>query len=58
MDMTMVDVTDVPEVEEGSEVIIFNSVESLEKMASSLNTIPYEVMSGISQRVHRVYFSE
>lgn len=58
MDMTMVDVTDVPEVEEGSEVIIFNSVESLEKMASALNTIPYEVMSGISQRVHRVYFSE
>lgn len=58
MDMLMVDLGPMTQVVEGDEVIIFNDVDSLEQMALSLETIPYEVMTGISERVHRVYYSE
>ena len=58
MDMMMVDVTTLESVVEGDEVVIFDDIEALEAMSDALNTIPYEVMTGISERIHRVYVSE
>ncbi|HEX6333487.1 MAG TPA: bifunctional UDP-N-acetylmuramoyl-tripeptide:D-alanyl-D-alanine ligase/alanine racemase [Flavisolibacter sp.] len=58
MDMTMLDVTDIPGVREGDDVIIFGADLPLQRVASWMETIPYEVMTGISQRVKRVYFHE
>jgi alanine racemase len=58
MDMTMIDVTDIQEVREGDEVIIFGSELSIQQLAEWASTIPYEIMTGISQRVKRVYFEE
>lgn len=58
MDMTMIDVTDVPGVTEGDEVIIFGKEITVQQLAAWAGTIPYEIMTGISQRVKRVYFEE
>ncbi len=58
MDMFMIDVTDVPGVKEGDEVIIFGKQLPVEQIAEWAQTIPYEIMTGISQRVKRVYFEE
>ncbi|MGN6568134.1 MAG: bifunctional UDP-N-acetylmuramoyl-tripeptide:D-alanyl-D-alanine ligase/alanine racemase [Flavipsychrobacter sp.] len=58
MDMCMVDVTDIPEAQEGDEVIVFSPELPLEQIAIWADTIPYEVMTGISQRVKRVYVNE
>lgn len=57
MDMCMVDVTDLP-VKVGDEVIVFGKTPSIESLAISIDTIPYEIMTGISQRVKRIYFYE
>jgi alanine racemase len=57
MDMTMLDVTDI-ETNEGDEVIVFGAELSVHKLASMANTIPYEILTNISQRVKRVYFEE
>lgn len=57
MDMFMVDVTGIP-AQEGDEVIIFGSAVPVEQVAEWAQTIPYEIMTGISQRVKRVYFEE
>jgi alanine racemase len=58
MDMTMVDVTGISDIHEGDEVIIFGNELSIQQLAEWANTIPYEIMTGISQRVKRVYFEE
>lgn len=58
MDMTMIDVTDIPAIREGEEVIIFGPQLPVQQVASWINTIPYELMTGISQRVKRIYFHE
>lgn len=58
MDMTMIDVTDIRGVKEGDEVIIFGKELPIQGLASWAGTIPYEIMTGISQRVKRVYFEE
>ena len=58
MDMTMIDVTDIPNVKEGEEVIVFGKELPVQKMASWIDTIPYEIMTSVSQRVKRVYFQE
>ena len=58
MDMTMIDVTDVASVNEGDEVIVFGSDLTIQQIAKWAGTIPYEIMTGISQRVKRVYFEE
>ncbi len=58
MDMTMLDVTDIPNVEEGDDVIVFGEELPLKALAGWSGTIPYEVMTTISQRVRRVYFQE
>jgi alanine racemase len=58
MDMTMVDVTDIPGVQEGDEVTIFGEVNRADKLAEVYQTIPYEVFTGISSRVKRTYIME
>ncbi|MEJ8816817.1 bifunctional UDP-N-acetylmuramoyl-tripeptide:D-alanyl-D-alanine ligase/alanine racemase [Lacibacter sp. H407] len=58
MDMTMLDVTDIPNVREGDEVIVFGPTLSVNDVAKQSQTIAYELMTGISQRVKRVYFEE
>jgi alanine racemase len=52
MDMIMIDVTNI-DCKETDEVIIFNSQEMLEEMATNSETISYEVLTAISQRVKR-----
>ncbi|MDZ4668448.1 MAG: bifunctional UDP-N-acetylmuramoyl-tripeptide:D-alanyl-D-alanine ligase/alanine racemase [bacterium] len=57
MDMTMLDVSDI-DCTEGDEVIVFGTSPSIIDMSNQIGTIPYEVLTGISQRVKRVYFYE
>ncbi len=57
MDMCMVDVTDIP-CKEGDEVIVFDNDEQLMALSKAMDTIPYEVLTGISSRVKRVYVQE
>jgi len=58
MDMCMLDITDVPEVKEGDTVIIFGEELPVTQLAQWAGTIPYEILTGISQRVKRIYFEE
>ncbi|MES2881205.1 MAG: alanine racemase, partial [Bacteroidota bacterium] len=58
MDMAMIDVTDIPNVQEGDEVIVFGEGLPIQEIAEWINTIPYEIMTSVSARVKRVYFSE
>jgi Alr-MurF fusion protein len=58
MDMIMIDITNVADVREGDDVIIFGSQLPVQQVAEWANTIPYEIMTGVSQRVKRVYFEE
>jgi alanine racemase len=57
MDMTMLDVTDIV-CKEGDEVIVFGKEPNILDVADKIGTIPYEVLTAISQRVKRVYFWE
>jgi alanine racemase len=58
MDMTMIDVTHISGVMEGDEVEIFGKQLSIQELAKSSGTIPYEIMTSVSQRVKRVYVEE
>jgi alanine racemase len=58
MDMLMLDVTHIPDVMEGDEVIVFGEDLPVQEVAEWAETIPYEILTGISQRVKRVYFQE
>lgn len=55
MDMTMLDVTGIY-CKEGDTVIVFGEQLPLQQLADWCHTIPYEIMTGVSQRVRRVYF--
>jgi alanine racemase len=55
--MTMIDVTDI-ECMEGDEVIVFGARLDISELAEKVGTIPYEILTSISQRVKRVYFYE
>ncbi len=57
MDMTMIDITGI-DAKEGDEVEIFGQENPLNEMAKRLQTIPYEILTGVSERVKRVYFYE
>jgi alanine racemase len=58
MDMTMLDITGIKNVKEGDEVMVFGEALPLPKLAEWAQTISYEIMTGVSQRVKRVYFEE
>ncbi len=57
MDMCMLDVTDL-NVAVGDEVIVFSSELPISALAGAIETIPYEILTNISQRVKRVYTYE
>jgi alanine racemase len=57
MDMCMVDITSIPDVREGDDAIVFGPQLPVSKLAEWAGTIPYEIMTGISQRVKRVYIN-
>lgn len=56
MDMTMIDITGIPDVQEGDEVVVFGKELSVSDLAGWARTIPYEILTSVSQRVKRVYF--
>jgi Alr-MurF fusion protein len=62
MDTCMVDLTEIfspsSPVREGDEVIVFGDERPITVLAHDMETIPYEVLTGISRRVKRVYFHE
>lgn len=59
MDLTMVDVTDVPDAKVGDEVVLFGEQDgatmSLEEVARGSQTLPYEIMCTIGKRVTRIF---
>jgi alanine racemase len=55
MDMLMVDVTEI-DCTEGDSVIVFGESPTVSYIAKKINTIAYEVLTSISQRVKRVYY--
>ena len=57
MDMCMVDISGIA-VQEGDEVIVFGDDYPVWEMAKTVDTIPYEVLTGISRRVKRIYYYE
>ncbi len=57
MDMLMVDVTDI-NCSEGDSVIIFGESPTINYIANQLETISYEILTSISQRVKRVFYRE
>ncbi len=57
MDMTMIDITGI-EASEGDVVIIFGKDNPVSDIAERIGTIPYEVLTSVSERVKRIYISE
>ncbi len=57
MDLTMIDVSEV-NAKIGDEVVVFGKKNTITKIANELNTIPYEILTSIPQRVKRVYLWE
>ncbi len=56
MDMTMIDLSEIPNAREGDEVVLFGNGLSVADLAKWAGTIAYDILAGISQRVKRVYF--
>ena len=57
MDMAMLDITGI-DANEGDEVTVFGEGLPVGDLASLAQSIPYEILTGISQRVKRVYYEE
>jgi alanine racemase len=59
MDLTMVDLTPVPEAQVGDDVVLFGEQDgvalTLEEVAEGSRTLPYEIMCTIGKRVTRIY---
>lgn len=62
MDLSLVDVTDIPGVEVGDEVILIGNSEhcriTAQEIAIELGTVPYEVLCSIGKRVPRIYVDD
>ncbi|MGF7214113.1 alanine racemase [Spirosoma lacussanchae] len=57
MDMVMIDITHAP-ASEGDEVIVFGPELPISELARQIDTIPYELLTGVSERVKRVFVKE
>jgi alanine racemase len=57
MDVAMIDVTDI-DCQEGDQVEIFGEQLPVTTLSDTIDTIPYEVLTGVSNRVKRVYFQD
>jgi alanine racemase len=59
MDMCLVDVTDLPKIQEGEEVVLFGrqgeASITVEEVSARYGTIPYETLCGVGKRVPRIY---
>jgi alanine racemase len=69
MDLTMIDITEIQPsclagrqaasgIREGAEAIIFGDQHPVSELAQAIGAIPYEVLTGISRRVKRIYYYE
>ncbi|WP_317128405.1 alanine racemase [Hymenobacter radiodurans] len=58
MDMCMVDVTHIPDAQAGDVVVVFGEEMPLVELASRIGTIPYELLTNVSERVKRIFISE
>lgn len=58
MDMTMIDITGIKGAEPEDQVIVFGKGLPVSQVAHWAGTIPYEIMTSVSQRVKRIYFEE
>ena len=58
MDMTMIDITDIMGVQEGDTVQVFGNQLPIEQVAEWAETIPYEILTSIGQRVKRIYIED
>ena len=56
MDMSMLDITLIPDAKVGDVVEIFGKHISAAEIAKKINTIPYEVLTAVSERVKRVFY--
>ena len=57
MDVAMIDVTDIP-CQEGDMVEVFGEHLPVTVLSDIIDTIPYEVLTGVSNRVKRIYFQD
>ena len=57
MDLCMIDVTGA-DAKIGDRVEIFGKDAPIEALAEARGTIPYEILTSVSPRVHRIYFRE
>lgn len=55
MDMIMVNITEI-DCKEGDEVVIFGNLSTAENLSASIGSISYELITGISQRIKRVFY--
>ncbi len=58
MDQCMIDITDVPAAAIGDPVEIYGPQMPVQRLAATLDTIPYELLTAVSPRIHRIYFRE
>ena len=58
MDMTMVDLSALPDVRVGDPVELFGTAQSVDHLAALLGTIPYELTCAVSKRVPRLYLEQ
>ncbi|NHF58922.1 alanine racemase [Flavobacteriaceae bacterium TP-CH-4] len=57
MDMLMIDITGI-DCKEGDEVIVFGKNPNADRFAATADTISYELLTGISQRVNRLFIGD
>lgn len=66
MDICMIDITDAPGTDGtpgshpavGDSVVVFSPENPVTPMADALDTIPYELLTSVSPRVRRIYYTE
>ena len=58
MDMTMVDLSGLPEIHVGDALEVFGANQSADALAAMLDTIPYELTCAVSKRVPRLYVEQ
>ena len=56
MDMAMLNISQIPNAKVGDTVTVFDNQITVQQLATACGTIPYEILTSISQRVKRVYF--
>ena len=57
MDVAMIDVTDI-DCQEGDQVEIFGNNLPVTVLSDTIDTIPYEVLTGVSNRVKRIFYQD